>query len=160
MIGRVFCEEAYVCGVANRAPFFVRHVEGGKDVRRRTGEDDFAGFGEEIGEAVPNIRDDGGGAGGGFEQADAGAVAGGDHVCAGHVQGETLVGVEGGVVARGQMFDTVDIGGPVDRGGVLRAGDDEAAMRGKAGGFQEEHFQRRLAVCAVGAEIAEIPTWG
>jgi hypothetical protein len=39
----------------------------------------------------------------------------------------------------------------------LRAGDDEAAMGGAAGGFEQEGFERGLAVGAVGAEVAEIP---
>lgn len=59
---------------------------------------------------------------------------------------------------RRQMLDPLDIFGPVDVVGILRPGDDKAAVRQQAGGFQQQRLKRRLPVGAVGAEIAQIPS--
>ena len=43
--------------------------------------------------------------------------------------------------------------------GILRPGDDEAQLRRAPGGLEEETFEGRLPVGAVGAEIAQIPAF-
>ena len=62
-------------------------------------------------------------AGGGFEEADGGRPAGGDHAVAGEVEGEARGGVEGGVLAGGEVGDAADVFLKDGGGWVLRAGD-------------------------------------
>ena len=61
------------------------------------------------------------------------------------------------MLGRRQMLDALDIGGPVDVGRILRSGDDEAARRPLPRRLDQQPLERRLAIGAVGAEIAEIP---
>jgi hypothetical protein len=58
------------------------------------------------------------------------------------------------------MLDPLDIGGPVDLGRILRAGDDEAAIGERTGGLDQQPLQGRLPVGAVGAEIGQVPALG
>ena len=112
---------------------------------------------EERVQPVPRIGHDRRAAGRGLEQPHAGAVPGADHVGAGDVQGEAARGVEGRMVGRRHVLQPLDVGGPVDLVGVLRPGHHEAPLRRAAGGLEQQPLQRRLAVGAVGAEIAQVP---
>ena len=56
-----------------------------------------------------------------------------------------------------QMLDPLDVGRPVDVGGILRTGDGEAALRLRARDIDQQAGERRLTVVAIGAQIAEVP---
>src|SRR4051794_41802266 len=55
------------------------------------------------------------------------------------------------------MIDALDIYRPRDVVGIERAGDREFEMRRLPRRLDEEALERRLAVRAVGAEVAQIP---
>jgi hypothetical protein len=81
-----------------------------------------------------------------------------DHVGARHVQREPRGGVEGGMIRRRQMVDPLDIGGPGDVAGILRTGDGEAPLGASVRRRDQQPFESRLAIGAVGAEIAQVPS--
>ena len=103
---------------------------------------------------------DRGAAGGGLEQAHARAVAGGDHVGAGDVEGEAAGRVEARVIGRGEVLDALDVRRPGDVGRIERPGDGEAPVGRAAGRLEEQAVEGRLAVGAVGAEVGEVPAGG
>src|SRR5947209_3649969 len=78
------------------------------------------------------------------------------HVGAGDVQGERGRGKESGMLRRRQMPHEVDVVGPGKVDGVLRAGDDEFALRPGARHLNKECVERLLPVGRVGAEIGEV----
>jgi hypothetical protein len=55
------------------------------------------------------------------------------------------------------MLDPLDVGRPVDRHGILRAGDHEPQVREAAGRLDQQPLQRRLAIVRVGAEVGQVP---
>src|SRR3712207_5724976 len=106
-------------------------------------------------ESLPGVAEQGGGAGGGLEQAAGGAPAPGGHVAAGDVQGQPGAGEEGGVVGRRHVLHEPDVVGPGEVGRVAGAAENEALAGTAAGGLQEQALERRLAVGGVGAEVGE-----
>src|SRR5205085_8441656 len=73
---------------------------------------------------------------------------------------EPLRVVEEPVLPRREVVPPPDVARPADGVGILRAGDDEAAVLPLARGADEEPVERRLAVGAVRPEVAEVPTRG
>src|SRR5690242_536699 len=108
--GGVGGEDALAGARADRAALGVRQLaQIAERVRGRAGEEDlFAGL-EEAVEALPAVADDRDPAGGGLEQANAGRIAGADHVRPGDVQREALLVVEASVLRRGQMLDPLEV---------------------------------------------------
>ena len=82
-----------------------------------------------------------------------------DHRSAGNVQGEALRRIECRMIGRRDMLQPLDIVGPVDPGRILWPSDHEPHLGQAARGLQQQPVQRRLAIGAVGAEIAEVPAW-
>lgn len=55
------------------------------------------------------------------------------------------------------MIHALDVGRPLQRFGVLRAGNDEAALGQLAGDGAEQALDSGLTIVAVGPEVPEIP---
>ena len=110
--------------------------------------------------ARPAVADDRRAAGRRLEQPHAGRPAGGDHVGAGDVQREALRCRSRGARRGGRCSMRSTLAGQRDVGRILRAGDDEAACRPAARRLQQQALERRLAVVAVGAHVAEVPAHG
>ena len=150
--GGVFGEDALAGAVADGLAFGVGGVL--EDFGYFGGvfwQENFAAGGEEVFEAGPGVGEDGGAAGGGFEEADGGGPAGGDHVVAGEVEGEAGAGIEGRVLRGREMDRAGHVGGPGDAGGVLGAGDDEVFGGQGERGFVEQAHEPGLTVGGVGA---------
>ncbi len=96
----------------------------------------------------------------GFEQTHRRGPAGGNHVRARHVQREARGGIEFRMRRRRQMLHALDIRRPVYGRGILRAGNHEPTMRQAPSRLQQQPFERRLPVGAVGAKIGEVPAFG
>lgn len=86
--------------------------------------------------------------------------AGCHHVGSRDVQGESLAAVEFSMFAGRQMFDALDVCGPVDVIRIARPGHDEAHVRQAPRRLDQQAFERGLPVGAEGAEIAEVPLRG
>ena len=109
---------------------------------------------------APPIGQDRRGTSGRFEQAHRRRPAGRDHVGAGDVQRHARCRIEIGVIHGREMIDPLDVGGPIDLGGILRAGDDEPLVRQRPRRRDQQAFQRRLAIGAVSAEVGKVPALG
>ena len=107
-------------------------------------------------QSSPAIGQDRRAAGGSLEQAHARRPSGRDHVRARDVQRVAAGSVKGGMTFRRHVLEPRDVGRPFDRGGILRAGDDEGLVRQTARRLDQQAFERRLAVVAVGPQVAEI----
>src|SRR4051812_47461155 len=55
------------------------------------------------------------------------------------------------------MVDALDVLRPIDGDGILRSSNAEFKVRETACGLDQQIFERRLAIIAVGAEIGEVP---
>ncbi len=124
---------------------------------RALGEQDLLAGVEQRLDARPFVGDHRRGAGCCLEQPDAGGVAGSDHGIAGDVERVALGAVEGAVFGGRHVLAVLDVAGPDDVGRILGPGHREAAIGPAASRFQQQSLNPRLAVAAVGAEIAEIP---
>ena len=161
LCGAVLCgvvrEDAVAGALANLEALGVGDVaEDASDVVGIGGDEDLFARLEELFEADPRIGEDSGGAGGGLEEADGGRPAGGDHVVSCEVQGEARGGIEGRVIARGDVDELADVGREGGGGRVLWAGDEEVLCGIAGGGAVEEMHEFGLAIGGVGAEVAEI----